>query len=363
MDQKNNFSSLNMSASSGAEDLGSVEIVSLVMYSVVVLLGTTGNALVIYVTAFKMRTTVNSVWFLNLAIADFVFTFFLIFTIVRTYLRYWPFRDFLCKFNTLVQVINMFASIFLLTAISLDRCLATWVVVWAQNKRTPNKARLICLLIWLLSLACSLPYAVYREVEYYDGKYICDLIMDEFMYRKLSLFRFLAGFIVPFLVITCSYVAIGVRAFRLQKKRKMKPFKVILSVILAFFFCWLPFHITDLIFAQQTVNHYNYPDEFNADLYNLSANMSRLTVTLGFFNSCLNPILYVFMCEEFKNKLRQSVLLVLEHAFAEENLAFITSRYSVGSRHSESNGNIPRKPTLTSLVQSNERRQSIDDDS
>ncbi|KAL0174902.1 hypothetical protein M9458_030870, partial [Cirrhinus mrigala] len=37
---------------------------------------------------------------------------------------------------------------------------------------------------------------------------------------------------------------------------------------------------------------------------------------------CLNPILYVFMCDEYKKKLKQSLLLVLETAFAEDHLDF-----------------------------------------
>ncbi len=33
-------------------------------------------------------------------------------------------------------------------------------------------------------------------------------------------------------------------------------------------------------------------------------------------NSCWNPILSMFMCEEYKQKVKQSLLLVLETAFA-----------------------------------------------
>ncbi|KAG7469188.1 hypothetical protein MATL_G00126290 [Megalops atlanticus] len=138
-------------------------LASTIMYSVAFILGTTGNGLVIYVTGCKMKKTVNTVWFHNLAVADFIFTAFLLFTIVSSSRHYdWPFGDFLCKLNTLVVVLNMFASIFILTAISVDRCLCTWVVVWAKNKRTPRKAEIICIIIWLAALGCSLPYAIPR---------------------------------------------------------------------------------------------------------------------------------------------------------------------------------------------------------
>lgn len=76
----------------------------------------------------------------------------------------WPFGDSGCMLSSLVAVLNMFASAFLLTVISLDRCLSTWVVVWAWTKRTVLKARIICLLIWLAAVACTLPYVIFRKM-------------------------------------------------------------------------------------------------------------------------------------------------------------------------------------------------------
>ncbi|ROL50176.1 Chemokine-like receptor 1 [Anabarilius grahami] len=63
--------------------------------------------------------------------ADFLFLFFLIFNISE-YREYdWPFGDSMCFLSSLVTVLNMFASTFLLISISLDRCLSTWVVIWS----------------------------------------------------------------------------------------------------------------------------------------------------------------------------------------------------------------------------------------
>lgn len=218
----------------------------------------------------------------------------------------------MCKLNNFVTVVNMFASIFLLTAISLDRCLSTWVVVWAQNKRTVCKAKLISAVIWVLAAVCSTPYATFRDiVTMADVKY-CSY-PDHTRLWNLAIFRFVMGFVIPFVVIFVCYVAIGVRAGRLQGIRKRRSRRIIFSVILAFFLCWLPFHIVQFI----DLSHQNV---------NITRIAGPLTVSLAFLNSCLNPILYVFMCDEFQKKVKKSICFVLESALAEDQLSFMSSR-------------------------------------
>lgn len=281
---------------------------SLVIYCVIFIVGTVGNGLVIYVTGFRMKQTVNSVWFLNLAIADFLFTTFLVFSIISVSQSYqWNLGRFMCKLNTFVIVVNMFASVFLLLAISVDRCLSTWVVVWAQNKRTVLKTQLICLIIWIIAMGCSTPYAIFRDTTKINSircGYSNSTTNEHIV--SLSFFRFVMGFLVPFLGIFLSYVAIYVRTKRLQKTRRSR--RIIMSVILAFFICWLPFHIFVMI-------------ELFSKNKQVVATVGHVGVSLAFLNSCLNPILYVFMCDEFQKKLKQSICHVLESALADEHLS------------------------------------------
>ncbi|XP_034084140.1 C3a anaphylatoxin chemotactic receptor-like [Gymnodraco acuticeps] len=292
-----------------------LQTTSLVIYCLIFAFGTIGNSLVIYVTGCRMKRTVNSVWFLNLALADFLFSTFLIFTIISiSQGNHWMFGLVLCKLKTFVIVVNMFASIFLLTAISVDRCFSIWFVVWAQNKRTVGKARIICAVIWITAGVCSAPYAHFREVWPHGEKIMCYAISNT-RQQILDIFRFVMGFLIPFLVICVSYVAIVVRAGHLKKPRKQRCRRVMFSVVLAFFICWLPFHV--FIFVQS----YNP----NLDIIIVQI-VGPLVLSLCFMNSCLNPILYVFMCHEFQQKLKRSVCFALESALAEDHLSFTSSR-------------------------------------
>ncbi|CAI5662706.1 unnamed protein product [Oreochromis niloticus] len=315
-----------------------IQTASIVIYCLIIIVGTLGNALVIYVTGFKMKKTVDSVWFLNLAIADFLFTAFLIFLVISLSQSHrWPFGELMCKLNTFVSVVNMFASVFILTAMSLDRCLSIWVVVWAHNKRTVCKARLICVGIWVIAAVCSTPYATFRTLLEHNGAHVCGYSMTPEQKWSLNIFRFLMGFVIPFLVIFVSYVAIGIRAMRMSRTRRRRSRRIIFSIIFAFFICWLPFHVFNFI----EVKHMTNPKTLA-----IVTIVGPLTVSLAFLNSCLNPILYVFMCEEFIKKLRQSICFVLESALAEDHLSFMSTR-SVSSTLSR----ISRKSDATATLE------------
>ncbi|KAA0702245.1 C3a anaphylatoxin chemotactic receptor [Triplophysa tibetana] len=216
----------------------------------------------------------------------------------------------------------MFASIFLLTAISLDRCLCTWVVVWAQNIRTLVKARIICVFVWIFSISCSIPFIIIRSVIKHDGVENCVYSSSINVIMCLFIFRFMVGFVFPFFIIASSYVAIGVRAKRLKRGKQLRPFRVIIPVILAFFICWCPFQVQQL--CQISALENNWSDSVREGL----EASGPFVACLAYLNSCLNPILYVFMCDEFKKKLKKSLLLVLEGAFTEDHVSFRSTRFS-----------------------------------
>ncbi|XP_048015838.1 C3a anaphylatoxin chemotactic receptor-like [Megalobrama amblycephala] len=254
------------------------------------IVGFIGNGLVIFLTGCRMKTTVNSIWFLNLAIADFIFILSMMIL------------PFIVNFSSLMYVISMvislnqFASIYFLVVISLDRCLCTTMVVWAQNNRTVLRARIICVIVWVLSISCSIPFFV-----------------NEFPTTFLVTYEFFVGFLIPFLIIASSHIAVGVRIKRLRIGKQHRSYRVIIAIILTFFICCFPYHVC--IFFVIKMDNWGASDEVFLTAFVFSH-------YLVFLNSCLNPILYVFMCDEYKKKLKQSLLLVLETAFSEEHLIF-----------------------------------------
>ncbi|XP_041426668.1 formyl peptide receptor 2-like [Xenopus laevis] len=298
-------------------------VASMVLYLVAFLLGTTGNGLVIWIAGFRMKKTINSVWFLNLAIADFLFTFFLPIIFVYFVLYFhWPFGNFMCKLYSTLTFINMFASVFLLTAISIDRCVSVVYPVWSQNHRTPRLASLVTLIIWLLALCASVPYFVFRDtyVEHH-GSITCyidygstdDGVLTDS--GKLNIkatvtTRFILGFFIPFAIIVFCYTVI---AFKLKMNHTFtstKPFKIIVAVLISFFVCWFPFHVFSFLEMSRHTN-----EDIPQSILDIGI---PITTSLAFLNSCVNPFLYVFMGREVKSIFRNSIQVALENAFSED---------------------------------------------
>ncbi|XP_073513772.1 chemerin-like receptor 1 isoform X2 [Phyllobates terribilis] len=299
-----------------------VDYFALVFYSLAFLLGTTGNGLVIWFTIFKMKKTVNVIWFLNLAIADFAFTLFLPLSIIYLANNFnWLFGNFMCKLNSMVAFINLYASVFLLTAISIDRCASVIFPVWCQNHRTPRLALLVVMAVWLLAFVLSLPYFLLRDT-FQDHDFIFCYNNFELgatkdigisRHKATVILRFFVGFIIPFSIIVTCYSVIALRIQRNHMTTSSKPFKVIMAVIITFFLCWLPYHIFSFLELHSSYRKDGY----------LSKEVrvgTPLTTSLAFMNSCVNPFLYVFIGRDFKNRFGKSMPYIFEKAFNEESV-------------------------------------------
>ncbi|KAG9275920.1 chemokine-like receptor 1 [Astyanax mexicanus] len=316
-----------------AELRKALNIMSIIVYCMAFVLGVVGNGIVIWVAGFRMKKTVNTVWFLNLAVADFLFTAFLPLSVAYTAMYFhWPFGRFMCKLNSTLSFLNMFASVYILVVISVDRCISVVRPIWAQNHRSVSRASLLSLMVWVFALLLSSPYFAFRDTApdhenenaiicYNNFAFSDDYENEEVVklrvlrHRAMIITRFLLGFVIPFSIIVSCYAVI---VQRLKRNRSMsgrtgRPFRIIAAVIIAFFLCWAPYHILVLI---EMVNHMSI--EENSTLEHITIIGIPIATSLAFLNSCLNPLLYVFVGQHFKDKVRKSVLKVMERALTEE---------------------------------------------
>ncbi|XP_039273775.1 somatostatin receptor type 2-like [Styela clava] len=143
------------------------QIIVPIIYCVICLVGLIGNGLVMFVIigSKEMTKSVANIYILNLAIADTLFLVTLPFSSTQRVLLSWPFGVGMCKIVEAIKYLNYFASIFFLTAMSLDRYFAVVYVVTSSRYRTNRNTFFVCLLVWLLSFVMVIPLLIYTKLH------------------------------------------------------------------------------------------------------------------------------------------------------------------------------------------------------
>ncbi|XP_059805486.1 C3a anaphylatoxin chemotactic receptor-like [Hypanus sabinus] len=269
-------------------------ILSMIIFTITFLLGVPGNSAVIWVTGFKIKTNVHSVCFLNLAVADLAFCFTLPFWIVYFALRgTWVTGDI--AFNLLLISIcfNGSASVFLLTVISIFRCLSVTQAIWFRRHLSQCWARVACSAAWVFALLICLIALQHSKLDGYFGNTTWNILKVTWA---------VVIFVIPILIMAFCYFLIvrKLRADRFTKSRK--SVRVILTVVVVFIICWFPYHI-----CSATTYFFGY----------FSLIWHDVALATASFNSALNPLLYVFVGRKFRQVFKRSLANSLRLAFIE----------------------------------------------
>ncbi|NXX54949.1 OPRK protein, partial [Scopus umbretta] len=252
----------------------------------------------------KMKTATN-IYIFNLAMADALVTTTMPFQSTEYLMNSWPFGDVLCKIVISIDYYNMFTSIFTLTMMSVDRYIAVCHPVKALDFRTPLKAKIINICIWLLSSSVGISAIVLGGTKLREGEYTatteCSLQFPDRDYVWWDIFMkicvFVFAFVIPVLIIIVCYtlMILRLKSVRLlsgsrEKDRNLRRItRLVLVVVAVFIICWTPIHIFVLVEALGDVSHST-----------AAISSYYFCIALGYTNSSLNPILYAFLDENFK---------------------------------------------------------------
>lgn len=283
-----------------SSSLSNPQIISLVLHGLAFLLGVPGNAIVIWIMGVKWNKTVTSLWFLNLAIADLIFVLFL--PLYITYVAmgfHWPFGKWLCKANSFIALFNMFASVFFLTAISLDRYVHLIHPVFSYKYRTVKNTLILTGIIWILATAIGSPALYFKDtLTLHDNVTICynnfhpsDIHLIVLRHHVLIWMRFVCGYLFPLLTMVICYSLLIIQVKKSAILTSSRLFWTVLVVVVAFFICWTPYHVFSIL--ELSAHHNVYVHELLRDAVPLS-------VGFAFINSCLNPILYVLLSKRLR---------------------------------------------------------------
>ncbi|XP_033211510.1 RYamide receptor isoform X2 [Belonocnema kinseyi] len=282
-----------------------------ILYTTVFVVALVGNVLVVYIVHSCPRMkTVTNYFIVNLAVGDILMDLFCVpTTFVSTLiLQYWPFGQELCPSVNYSQAVSVLVSAYTLVAISIDRFMA---IMWPLRPRlSKTQAKLLILAVWLLALIVSFPIALVSKLNQPHPRYnVCDRYMCEEIWPSTqqkyyySIALLVLQYLVPLLVLMFTYTRIAIMVWgkrppgeaentrdqrMVRSKRKMV--KMMVTVVIVFTTCWLPFNVLILVMEsnQDLSGRPGFPFLFVALHW------------LAMSHACYNPVIYCWMNPRFR---------------------------------------------------------------
>ncbi|KAF7405852.1 hypothetical protein HZH68_005221 [Vespula germanica] len=286
-----------------------VRVIVPVFFGMIGILGLIGNTLVVIVVAANpgMRSTTN-ILIINLAVADLLFVIFCIpFTATDFVLPFWPFGNIWCKIVQYLIIVTAYASVYTLVLMSLDRYLAVVHPITSMSWRTENHAILAICIAWAFIFALSTPaLVIHGEIHFtfqdLDNSSTACRILPQYDWCFFQVSFFLTSYLLPLTLICVFYVCMLVRLWRgarvsaESRRGRRRVTRLVLVVVGVFAICWCPIQV---ILVTKSLEA--YPLKSATIMVQIASHI------LAYTNSCVNPILYAFLSDNFRKAFRKII--------------------------------------------------------
>ncbi|XP_073254814.1 QRFP-like peptide receptor [Porites lutea] len=277
----------------------------IVVYCMVLLVGLTGNALVITLVYKRkdLRKTINQL-IANMAFSDFVFQLTSIpVELAKAAYGQWPIAEpagsIVCKIQSFVVHVSVYVSVQSLTWIALDRFIA--VVFPMKVHLISSRFRVLAIAsTWIVALLCGSASSFDSKVVHKNGALECTEKTT-----AISKYAGAAGSFASLISITILYCTIAVTLRRKNKalptsvvngnvQRKRQAVKMSICVVAAFYLCFIPVIIIALLSGKVL--------ERSCLLLRVLWPFTGLTINLS---SSANPIICFIFVENYRRGLRE----------------------------------------------------------
>ncbi|KAM9349268.1 atypical chemokine receptor 4 [Symphorus nematophorus] len=280
-----------------------------IMYTVCLVVGLAGNALVVAVYAYHKRLkTMIDTFLTHLAVADLLLLFTLPFWAADA-ARGWELGEVVCKIVSACYTVNFTCCMLLLACISLDRYLALARAQgrdqrgWLQRVFSRRHCWKVCSVVWVTAFILGLPDLILSEVRLASNRNVCLAIYSPLMAgggkAALELAEVLLGFLLPLLVMVICYWRVGqvLKDLPVENRgKKWKAVQVLLVVVGVFVVTQLPYNVLKVYRAMDTV----YALVTHCGTSKVLDQAAQVTESLALTHCCLNPILYAFVGSSFR---------------------------------------------------------------
>uniref|UniRef100_A0A3B4WMD3 Vasopressin V2 receptor n=1 Tax=Seriola lalandi dorsalis TaxID=1841481 RepID=A0A3B4WMD3_SERLL len=291
-------------------------VAEVVVLAVILVMALLGNGLVL-VVLLRRRLHHNPLhqFMLNLCLADLVVALFQVLPqLVWDAKGRFPGPDFVCRLVKYLQVLGMFASSYMIVAMTVDRHYAICCPLQAHRSGATQRWNTFILLAWGLSLLLSLPQVfIFSRSEVAPGVYECwGHFAESWGLKAYVTWMTLAVFILPVLVITVCQPDVlpgpaapsavccpppkapAARGGEVSAAMS-KTVRMTLVIVLVYSLCWAPF------FSVQLWAAWDPDPPQNGAVF-------TLLMLLASLNSCTNPWIYSAFSSSVSPELRLLLL-------------------------------------------------------
>ncbi|XP_069083956.1 proto-oncogene Mas-like [Pleurodeles waltl] len=244
------------------------------------LLGIIGNSLVFWYLGFRIKRTKYTVYILNLAVADLIYLISVSIVMSITIVLFLEPNHKIANPQKVLDVLEFFldfgntADMFLLTAISVERCLSVFYPLWYRCNRPKIQSVLVCALLWVLSGLVTL---------------VDNLVCPQNIFGKISgrctgvqIFLSVLIFVIAIPIMVSSSLILVIKIRRTTKKEQSpKLFVVIVITVIIFLISVAPVRLLWLLLYLQTL-----PSSFATGAFFF------VSYTCVSINSSANPFVY-----------------------------------------------------------------------
>ncbi|XP_076995505.1 proteinase-activated receptor 1 [Tamandua tetradactyla] len=256
------------------------------------------TAILVFVVKMKVRKPAV-VYMLHLALADLLFVGVLPFKIAYYFSGGdWRFGSGMCRFVTAAFYCNMYASVLLMTAISVDRCLAVVYPIRSLSWRTLGRAAGACLAVWAVALGGVVPLLLQEQTTRVPGLNIttCHDVLNATLLQGYYANYFSAFsavfFFVPLAISTVCYACI-IRCLSssavANRSKKSRALFLSAAVFCIFVICFGPTNVLLIMHYSSLSLHPATEAAYFAYL---------LCVCVSSISCCIDPLVYYFASSE-----------------------------------------------------------------
>lgn len=311
-----------------------------IIYIIVFALGLPTNAMAIWILLFRSKKLHPSAIYMgNLALADLMFV---IWTPLKIAYHLkgnnWTFGEGMCKMFVGFFYGNMYCSILFITCLSIQRY---WVCAHplSQQRKNNKFAIIVSVCIWIFIWASTTPLYLYKQtVELsdlnittcHDVNVISRKNFQEgntFLDVQLPYYYFMvmAGlvFFIPMLLIIAAYIlllrALGNSSVEGSAgKSRQRAMVLIVTVLITFLVCFIPSNV-------MLVVHYSL---LRNGWANNGYGFYITTLCLASLNSCLDPFIYYYVSEDFREQVKNTLLCRSSRTVERMRVSFSSMKYS-----------------------------------